>query len=183
MNELIVKCELCGEIIAKTTENAMSFPMTGGMFMSPDETHGLPAPFDKGLAWEDFRCPYGRIHRPMISQDTILTAQGHYRVAKNGEPGCFVKETGEIDRSAVIDRALSPTDEQAEAIVRADMGTKAAVNETKAPDGEMKSEGKPTESVPHETMDGKKPCEICGKPIHWRGKVAHMKKHKDVTNA
>jgi hypothetical protein len=167
-DELIVKCDLCGENIAKTSEEAVSYPMTGAMFRSPDSEHGLPDPFDTALSWEDFRCPYGRTHRPFISRDILSTNLGNYRVAKDGNPGGFVENRTEIDREAVIDRTVVPTDEQAEAIVRADMSAKTP----------EKSDEKPPENVSHETE--KIRCDICGRMIGKPGYISHRKSHKEI---
>jgi len=160
MSELIVKCELCDEIISKTTEEALSFPMTGAMFQSPDPEHGIPAPFDPILSWEDFRCPHGRTHRPFISQEVISTTTGPYRVSKNGAPGEFVDKRPEIDRESVIDRTIVPTDEQAASTVRAEL------NKNKAP------EKKPN------TQDLIK-CDVCGRSFQQRGYLSHRNSHKD----
>jgi len=171
MSELIVKCDLCGEVIAKTTEEALSFPMTGAMFKSPDQDHGIPDPFDVSLSWEELRCPYGRTHRPFISQDAISTTTGRYRVAKNGDKGSFVENMPEIGRESVIDSPRVPTDEQAEAITRAEIGDEPIENKEKAA----------PEIVSHET--NKVTCDVCGREIGKRGYIAHRKSHKGIENA
>ena len=165
-DELMVKCDLCGEIIAKTTEDALACPMTGAMFSSPDSDHGIPDPFDKNLSWEDFRCPYGRTHRPFISRYRISTILGQYRAAKNGIEGGFIENRPEIDRESIIDGPCVPTDEQAEAIVRAEVEAKPIENK---------------ESVPRKT--DVITCDVCGKSVQRRGYSMHRRSHKEIINA
>ena len=165
-DELIVKCDLCEEIIGKTSRDLVFYPMTGSMFKSPDSDHGIPAPFDASISWEDFSCPFGRTHRPIISRDAISTTTGRYRVAKNGIEGGFIENRPEIDRESIIDGPCVPTDEQAEAIVRAEVEAKPIENK---------------ESVPRKT--DVITCDICGKRVQQRGYSMHRRSHKEIINA
>lgn len=175
MSELTVKCDLCGEVIAKTTEEAVSFPMTGAMFGSPDINHGIPDPFDKSLSWEEFRCPYGKTHRPFISQEALTTTTGQYRVAKDGINGEFVDNRMEIGRESVIDRPFAPTDEQAAAIVRAEIGAKPTGNNNEKATDDIPPK---TEKAPYETV--KIECDVCGRSFQQRGYLSHRKSHKEI---
>lgn len=65
-------CEICGEVIADVDKDKLSFPLNGSMFISPDILHGVPDPFHPSLTWEDFRCPYGGTHRPIIKPNALL---------------------------------------------------------------------------------------------------------------
>jgi hypothetical protein len=86
---LKVVCEICGEVIAEVDTGFLSFPMTGAMFKSPDTHHQVPDPFDSRQTWEDFRCPFGRSHRPMIKPNALLlmSATGQKQLIELPEDG------------------------------------------------------------------------------------------------
>jgi hypothetical protein len=65
-----VYCEICEERIAQVRVGDLQYPMTGGMFLSPDEHHGYPAPFEPSTEWEYMRCPHCRF-RPFLQDDRI----------------------------------------------------------------------------------------------------------------
>ena len=65
-----VYCEICEERIATARIGDLCHPMTGEMFLSPDEFHGFPAPFEPGMEWEYMRCPHCN-YRPFLCEDRI----------------------------------------------------------------------------------------------------------------
>lgn len=68
-----VYCSICKEKIATARLGDLRLPMTGSMFLSQDEYHGYPPPFDPSAEWEWMRCPHCRF-RPFIGQDRIEIA-------------------------------------------------------------------------------------------------------------
>jgi len=72
-----VRCDICLETIAETSPEALSKPLRGEMFTSPDPDHSYPDPFASWLTWEDMRCPYSPPpgHRPFISENEITVLQ------------------------------------------------------------------------------------------------------------
>jgi hypothetical protein len=76
MSVVKIKCEICQEIIGTADLDTLRRPMTGAMFGTHDPWHGVPPPFDPSLSWEDLRCPQGGQHRPFLTQDHVLTADG-----------------------------------------------------------------------------------------------------------
>jgi len=110
---------LCSEVYAIVNLETLRYPLTGAMFGSPDKFHGTPAPFDPSLDWEFFRCPHGRIHRPMVQDDIVLTDEGMVRIPKDGgTPFIDPTASGEVDRDSISDRVLQVSDEEAERQVR-----------------------------------------------------------------
>lgn len=65
-----VYCEICEERIATARIGDLRYPMTGEMYLSPDEHHGYPAPFAPGAEWEYMRCPHCN-YRPFLCEDRI----------------------------------------------------------------------------------------------------------------
>jgi hypothetical protein len=132
-----VICQICGEFIAECSIEGVSmtveggpvlvkhtiaplrYPLSGAMFGSPDPTHAVPAPFDSSLDWEYMRCPYGRIHRPMVKDYLVKTHKGMVRLPKDGSPAFLdPTETGDVDRESVGDRMTTVSDRDAEKIAR-----------------------------------------------------------------
>ncbi len=161
-----VICQICQEIIAVTEVTALSYPLKGSMFDSPDPVHGFPAPFAPADGWEEMRCPYGRIqgengqiggHRPFIKDDEILIATGIYRISHEGQ----VPEP--------------PSDEEAERMVRA--GIQA---------GDTLISGGTAAKVATVVVEKERkiitltfPCPTCGKVCKNKfGLTGHMRSHK-----
>lgn len=92
---VIVICELCGERIAQTTLESLSYPVKGSMFTSVDPVHGVPDPWQPYEQWVDeLRCPYGRNHRFMTRDNKVLTDKGLVVIPRDGAPSRF-KSTAE----------------------------------------------------------------------------------------
>lgn len=127
-----VFCQLCGHEYAEVSLEGrpadgvvraiapLRYPLSGAMFGSPDPFHGIEPPFDPSLDWETFRCPMGRIHRPMATPDLVLTHKGMVRLPKDGGPA-FLDPTAraEVDRESIGDRTIMVSDEEAERQARA----------------------------------------------------------------
>lgn len=113
-------CQICGEVYAIVNIDTLRYPLTGAMFGSPDPFHGAPAPFAASLDWTFMRCPYGRIHRPMVQDDIVITDQGVVRLPKDGG-AAFIDPTttAEVDRHSIGDRVIQVSDEDAERVTRA----------------------------------------------------------------
>jgi hypothetical protein len=172
-----VICQICQEEIAIIKpEVLIRYPLSGSMFTSIEPERGIPSPFQPADTWELFKCPYGP-HRPMVRPDQILTSEGILNVPKNGAPHFYGQIKAELDRTDVFDREMDVppvmTEEQAEALVRAQMGetTKVEVVENGEADtrqGQPEDE-KPIESKEEESKtDGKQDigtgafvCEQC----------------------
>lgn len=108
------RCQICGEVYAEVDTETLRHPIRGHMFLSPDPAHEFPEPFAPDLDWEFMRCPYGRIHRPMIEGTGILTEHGMVRIPKDGEPAYLDNGiVDEVDRKTVCDQAMTPSDEDA----------------------------------------------------------------------
>jgi len=63
MTEHLLCCEICDlesrdHPIAAFDLKDITYPISGGMFLSPDPEHELPAPFHPSLGWQDMKCPY-----------------------------------------------------------------------------------------------------------------------------
>lgn len=71
-----VKCDICFMVIGIIDLSAIKLPLDSSMFLSPDPYHGFDPPFLPGQTWEDFRCPYGRVHRPFIKEGTFELGDG-----------------------------------------------------------------------------------------------------------
>jgi hypothetical protein len=116
---LKVICQICGEVVATTTLEALSFPIKGSMFQSPDPAHGVPSPWIASEEWEDMRCPYGRIHRAMVCHGIIRTDQGIVVVPSDGTPARIDSSVRtEIDRNSIPDRTIVMPEERAAKMVR-----------------------------------------------------------------
>lgn len=74
-------CEICGEVYARIDTDNMFNPMRGEAFLSHDEFHGYPPPFQPDQDFETMRCIWGN-HRPFINEGKIKTPQG-WRVFKD----------------------------------------------------------------------------------------------------
>lgn len=190
--DLKVYCQICGEFIGKTNTFALAYPMQGSMFTSPDPEHGIPAPFHESFEWADFRCPYGRIHRPSVSDTEIVTEAGTLVLSKSGDPH-VIRATRPLERDSIIDRSESVSDEVAEAIIRAEMNNVKAEERTRDKEDEKPLESQ--EEVEEAGSDGQgaEPvragsndeslcqCEQCGRVFKSRaGLSSHLKAaHKD----
>ena len=135
-------CMICGEFIGEVSIEGVTaepggaaiaplhYPFTGSQVGSPDPFHQIPAPFDPTIDFEFARCPFGRIHRPIIQDDLVLTHKGMVRLPKDGGPAFLdLMATGEVDRSSIGDRVIQVSDEEAEKQARAqlrDIGGKSA---------------------------------------------------------
>jgi len=100
MSKLI--CQLCNEVVALFSVEDIKLPITGSMFHSPDERHGIPDPFYPGAEFEFMRCPYGG-HRPMILPDQLLTDEGMLNIPAEGKP-YFTPAIPNNERSFILDR-------------------------------------------------------------------------------
>lgn len=76
---LSIYCEICSEKIATAEISALSLPLKGSQFLSPDAWHGYPPPFEPEAEWEEMRCPHCR-RRPFISETAVKTASGMYEI-------------------------------------------------------------------------------------------------------
>jgi len=113
---MIMICEICQERIGELSLEGrtgvkdlpdiapLRYPITGAMVGSPDPFHQVPAPFDASLTWEFLRCPYGRIHRPMVKEDEVLTHKGLLVLPKDGSMPFHVESKPGIDRHSIGDR-------------------------------------------------------------------------------
>lgn len=82
---LSIYCEICSEKIATAEISALSLPLKGSQFLSPDAWHGYPPPFEPEAEWEEMRCPHCR-RRPFISETAVKTANGMYEVPRTVAP-------------------------------------------------------------------------------------------------
>lgn len=158
-----VICQICGEYIGKADTETLAYPLNGSMFKSPDHEHGIPDPFHTSLEWEDFRCPYGRIHRPSTADTEIVTNIGTLVISKTGGE-IIVKQTIPAGRDSIIDRSESVPEEQAEEIIREEMGLTQEANDGKTEEGT----GEQTNTEPLKIKEETKKeamfvCNICGK--------------------
>lgn len=135
---LVVKCMLCEEIVAITTLERLSYPIKGGMFDSPDPDHGIPAPWQPNEEWADMRCPYGRIHRAMVTPRAILTESGIVCVNPDGASLDMevTHQRVEVGRESISDRVMQVPDDVAEKIARAELNKGAGHGEAEAGPGE-----------------------------------------------
>lgn len=175
---LKVLCQVCGEHIANTTIEALSYPLKGSMFQSPDPAHGVPAPWQPAEEWEDMRCPYGRIHRAMVCHGIIQTDQGMVVVPSDGTPARIDSSVRmEIDRDSIPDRTIIMPEDQAAKLARAELGI-ADEDDTGEPNGETeerKGEPEAGKSIPGEKKEGYE-CPVCGKQLKTeRGRDQHIK--------
>jgi hypothetical protein len=114
---LDIYCEICFERIATADTEGLSLPITGAMFGSPDQLHGVPAPFPAEVSWEFMRCPYGN-HRPIIEEAKIphVPECGNPREPEHFliQPKVEIQESSEITKStkrkSVKDRILEDGD-------------------------------------------------------------------------
>lgn len=135
---LVVKCMLCDEIVAITTLERLSYPIKGSMFDSPDPDHGIPTPWQPNEEWDDMRCPYGRIHRAMVTPRAILTESGIVAVNPDGaslDPD-VPHQRIEVGRESISDRVMQVPDDVAEQIARAELNKGIGHGETEAGPGE-----------------------------------------------
>jgi hypothetical protein len=173
-------CQICGEAYANLDLSTLRYPLTGAMFLSPDTKHGVPAPFDPSLDWEFMRCPFGRIHRPIIEPDAVLTNKGLFRLPEDGGPA-FLDPTApqEIDRSGVGDQVLQVSDEEAERMARAGIPGPKDPSELTTP---FTSDGNQPQIDPRDEMKGeasidgqpREPsfaCPACGKEFDTEKKL------------
>jgi len=113
---LIVICELCDQEIAVTTLDRLAYPFRGGMFDSPDPDHGIPAPWQANEEWADMRCPWGRIHRAMVTDFRLRTDRGMVIVNAGGARIDYeVTQRIEPGRESVSDRKQGNDHGKAEA--------------------------------------------------------------------
>lgn len=184
MQTLKVICQICGEAIAMTTMEELSYPIMGGMFRSPDPAHGTPAPWQPGEAWEDMRCPYGRTHRAMVCHGIILTDQGIVVVPTSGMARIDPSVRMDIDRNSISDRTIIMPEDQAAKLARTELGMANEIGEwpitddTGEPNGETeerKGEPEAGKSIPGEKKEGYE-CPVCGKQLKTeRGRDQHIK--------
>ena len=73
MNNPKLECELCRETIGVVLLEKLKYPIDGTMFDTHMPEFGVKKPFDDSLTWADMRCPYGKTHRPFITEDAIFT--------------------------------------------------------------------------------------------------------------
>jgi hypothetical protein len=118
--ELDVICEVCSEKVAKINPFSLSLPLKGGMFQSPDPTHGLPPPFfgDNGVDFETMSCPHGRNHRPFSSENRILTTAGVLVIVEGTAGVYFLLEPYPGADRGVAKPPHEVSDEDAERIAR-----------------------------------------------------------------
>jgi len=126
MSDLKVICRICREVVALIDPFEASYPLNGAMFKSPDAEHGHLPPFESWQEWVDFRCPYGKMHRPFTLDNEILTEQGILVIDKATSQFHF-RHDEEIGRESIIDREPPLpmlSEEEAAALVRAEMNPK-----------------------------------------------------------
>ena len=136
---LRVMCCLCDEAIAAVRLEDLRYPITGGMFGSPDTDHGYPAPFDASLTWEHMMCPHGRIHRPFVKNSigvVIRTNAGRVMVPMVGKAYiCDINQDHrDFDRSGIIDRTVMISEEEAQRIVRGEIAGASTTSKDDPPD-------------------------------------------------
>lgn len=174
-------CQICGEVYAKVTIHELSYPLQGSMFRSPDRLHGIPDPFIlPGTPWEDFRCPFGRIHRPIVKADRIWTDEGMVVVPKDGSMAYIDYELrNEIDRDSIADRFVQVSDDEAERLARIELN-KGAQEEHGEADREDKApaDGQPIEEAAKEEKVTGMICTECGRSFkNQQALAAHIKAH------
>ncbi len=84
-----LKCEICGERLAKFTLKEVKRPINGGMFrpLMSDREYPLPWPSPAELIdWEAMRCPFCH-KRPIVNETKILTTEGHVYVPASRKRG------------------------------------------------------------------------------------------------
>lgn len=85
----VLKCEICGEKLARFNPRNVKRPINGGMFepLMSDREYPMPWPSPAELIdWEMMRCPYCH-KRPIIQERQIMTPEGHvYVPAGKGAP-------------------------------------------------------------------------------------------------
>lgn len=152
-------CQICGEFYSEVSIEGVSegggiraiaplrYPLTGVMFGSSDPFHGVPPPFDPSLTWEFMRCIYGRIHRPMVQDDLILTHKGMVRLPKDGSQAYLdPTASSEVDRDSISDRVMQVPDDVAERMARETIGRQINTDIVQSiADEESESEEKPKE--------------------------------------
>lgn len=149
-----VVCQICQEEIAILT--AVSYPLSGSMFSSIEPERGIPSPFQPDDTWELFKCPFGP-HRPLVRPDQILTSEGILNVPKNGDAPFYSPKGHEIDRTDVFDREMEQppamSEEQVEALVRAQMGETTKVEVIENNGKADTREGQPEDEKPLESKE------------------------------
>ena len=185
-------CQICGEVFAVVKPYTLSYPLDGGMFLSPDSAHGVAAPFFPGTPWEDFRCPYGRTHRPMVKDNEIWTDEGMLIIPKDGSPSYIDKErSNEVGRESIIDRCTTVSDEEAEILARKELDKGKMIDEQTNGEDATAPDAKPVEED-KEVEEGEQAnpamtayvCRFCGKTFKTQQALAahigkaHPKKRK-----
>jgi hypothetical protein len=163
-------CQLCDYEYAEVALDALRYPMTGAMFKSPDEFHGIEAPFDASIGWELFRCPMGRAHRPMVQDDLIRTDQGMVSIPRDGG-GAFIDD----DAPKGVDRAERY---ECKRVIGA---AKTATGGNKGSGFKVPQEIQPTISPLAEEVKLSFACPECGKTFDTDMQLkGHMIAHKRV---
>ena len=152
-----VKCDICFEIIGTIDTDTIKLPLKASMFLSPDPWHGFDPPFLPGQVWEDFRCPYGRVHRPFIVENRLWLEDGtRLDPARPWAVNPDLPEEMTQRIRPLADVALNDS------------------KETPVEESEEVEELIPLGSYPPATV-----CHICGKECkHSQALKWHMKSHK-----
>ncbi|MFH2075573.1 MAG: C2H2-type zinc finger protein [Pseudomonadota bacterium] len=161
----------------------LRYPFRGSMVGSPDAFHSIPAPFAPEIDFEFARCPYGRIHRPMVLDDAVLTHKGLVRLPKDGSPAYLDKTAStEVDRHSIGDRVIQVPDDVAERMAREALDPKVFVSD-EVPKDTIFVMDKDTkiEFVPP-TLETRSPpfvCPVCDKVFETKRQLqGHMMSHK-----
>jgi len=168
-----VICQICAEEIGDTHLRDLRYPMSGAMFTTLDPVHGMPPPFDASLDWENFRCPYGRMHRPMVADNQVLTDEGIVVLPRDGGQAYIdPRANTEVGRDSIADRMIQVSDEDAERIAREtikqESGNGKAEEEQREPEDDQPGEGK-----------AETPCPECGKGFE---NELNMKRHQKMAH-
>lgn len=168
-----VICQICGEKIGDTHLRDLRYPMTGAMFTTMDPVHQVPPPFHWSLTWEDFRCPYGRMHRPMVVDNQVLTDEGIVVLPRDGDQAYIdPRASTEVGRESIADRVIRISDEDAERIARETI---------KQESGNGKAEEEQRKQEDEQSVEGKAeiPCPVCGKGFE---NELNMKRHQRMAH-
>jgi len=89
---MLLKCEICFEIIGSFDPEKINLPIRAELFQSKDPARGEPPPpfaHQPGMEWEFLRCPICR-KRPFLTEESVMTPKGIFSIREQrlnlGEP-------------------------------------------------------------------------------------------------